>query len=66
MNPTNVGFNELEAEPIVKEEGGRGSVHIDENTKEVESDGIYIGRIFGEEEEAYDTNNLYTLTKGFG
>lgn len=22
MNPTNVGFNELEAEPIVKEEGG--------------------------------------------
>lgn len=47
--------------------------YVDEDTnpiadedKEVESEDIYVGRTFGDENEAYDAYNSYVLAKGFG
>lgn len=54
-------YNEIEAEIITEEPKERESVDNEENTWEVESNDIYIGRVFANEDEAYDTYNSYAL-----
>lgn len=49
-----------------KSRGERDSVHVEGKTNEVESNDIYIGKVFGDKEEAYDIYNLYLLVKEFG
>lgn len=61
-NCQGVEFNELETEPLIEEQGG----DIKDNVGEVESNLIYVDRVFGDEEEAYEDQNSYALLKGFG
>lgn len=50
---------------MVEEAGKAYSIHIEDNVEEVESDDIYVGMIFDDENEAYDTYNSYMSLKGF-
>lgn len=38
---------------------------MEENTEEVASIGIYVDRVFDDEEEAYDAYNSYAMGEGF-
>lgn len=58
-NNEGVEFNEFEMESLVEEQG-RG---IEDNVWEVESNRIYIGRMFGDEEEPYEAYDAYALLK---
>lgn len=40
-----------------EEQGGGDTVYIRKNTEEVESNCIYVGKIFDDEYEAYNTYN---------
>lgn len=60
-----MGYNLIESEPIAEEEGVGDSVQVEENTEDVESNGICVERIFADEEEAYKTYNSYAFAKGF-
>lgn len=40
-----------------EEQGGGGSVYIKKNTKKVESNCSYVGKVFEDEKEAYNTYN---------
>lgn len=51
--PNNV---EEDTKPIVEED------HVEE----AESDDVYVGRTFGDENKSYDAYNSYALAKGFG
>lgn len=53
--------NQVEADPITEE-----AVEGDNADGNVESEAIYVGRVFNHEDEAYDVYNSYVLVKGFG
>lgn len=36
-------YNEIASEPIIEEQRERDSIHIEENTEQVESNNIYVG-----------------------
>lgn len=65
---TNVGveYNELRAESIFEAQWERDSVQSEKNIKEIQSNYIYVGRIFIDEEKACHAYNSYALSKGFG
>lgn len=43
-----MNYNEIEIEPIVEEQRERDLVHTEEITEEVESNDIYVGRVFAD------------------
>lgn len=54
--------------PKSKRRGGGGwggTVHIEENTKEVDQMSFYVGSVFDNEKEAYSSYKSYALPKGF-
>lgn len=51
---------------MVEEAVEEDTVHVEGNVQEVESDVIYVDRMFNDENEAYDAYNSHPLGKGFG
>lgn len=45
----------METDPIAEERGEVVYVHVEDNVEEVELNDIYVGRVFGDESEAYHT-----------
>lgn len=56
----------LDPEPLPEEMEERDSEYVGQVGEEVESDDIYVGRVFRDGDEAYDAYNTYALAKGFG
>lgn len=53
----------MEEDPITEKTGEGDSVHVEDNGEEIESDDIYVGRVFGDENE-YHADNSYLWQKG--
>lgn len=51
---------------MAEEAGEEDPIHAEDNIEEVKSDEIYIGKVFTNEDEAYEAYNTYALTTGFG
>lgn len=51
----------MEADPIVEHAMEGDTVHLED----AESDVVYVGRVFNDENEAYHAYNCYALTKVF-
>lgn len=61
-NNEGVEYNGVETEQLVVEQG----VDPQDSAVEIESNPIYIGKVFADEEEGYKASNTYVLFKGFG
>lgn len=58
--------NQTETELMAEEAREEDPIHAEDNVEEVESDEIYVGKVFSNEDEAYEAYNTYALTTGFG
>lgn len=49
----------METDPIVEKVWEEDSIRIGDSTEQVESNSIYVGKIFDNENESYDAYNSY-------
>lgn len=55
--------DQMPADPLIEEIEEGDSDHVEDTSAEVESDDIYVGRVFRNENEAYDAYHAYALAK---
>lgn len=60
------GLLSCEPDELGNIDDGTNLIIDNDYVDEVELDDIYVGRIFGDENEPHDAYNSYALTKGFG
>lgn len=58
--------NQMDADPIVEDVVDGDLFQVEDDVEEVESDVIYVGRVFDDENEAYGSYKSYALAKSFG
>lgn len=51
---------------MAEEAGVEDPLQAEDNVEEAESDELYVGQVFTNEDEAYEAYNTYALTTGFG
>lgn len=55
--------DQMPADPLIEEIEEGDSDHVEDTSEEVESDDIYVGRVFRNENKAYDAYHAYALVK---